>query len=124
MATIVDSINRMGPDRRRPILLADRPDGKQNSTVSLAQLIKEVRDEMQPDTKGRDIASRIGELSELQGDRSTLRLAFVNLISNAIKFTRKRPQAQIVIRCLEKKVEAVTLAGDVISRLPIVAGNF
>jgi PAS domain S-box-containing protein len=110
MATIVDSTKRMGTliDDLLSFSRIGRAETRE-TTVSMDQLVKEVRDEMQPETKGREIAWRIGDLPELYGDRSMLRLAFVNLLSNAVKFTRKRPLAQIEIGCLEKKDEAVTL---------------
>src|SRR5262249_33297775 len=110
MATIIESTNRMGTliDDLLSFSRIGRAE-KRETKVSLEQLVKEVRDEMQPETSGRDIAWSIGQLPELQGDRSMLRLALVNLISNAVKFTRKRPHAQIEIGCLDKKDEAVTL---------------
>ena len=38
-----------------------------------------------------------------------LRLALVNLISNAVKFTRTQPQAEIEIGCTEHKKDHVVL---------------
>ena len=110
MATIVESTKRMGTliDDLLSFSRIGRTE-KRETTVSMDQLVKEVREEMKPETTGRDIAWSIGHLPELHGDRSMLRLALVNLISNAVKFTRKRPHAQIEIGCLEKKDEAVTL---------------
>jgi PAS domain S-box-containing protein len=69
----------------------------QQTTVSLEQLVQEALAEVRPETAGRDIAWTIGPLPAVYGDRSMLRLALVNLISNAVKFTRTRPQAQIEI---------------------------
>jgi len=40
------------------------------TTVSLEQLVKEVRDEMQPETSGARSLWRIGALPDLYGDRS------------------------------------------------------
>jgi PAS domain S-box-containing protein len=65
--------------------------------VSLAQLVKEALVEVRDDTVGRNIVWKIRALPDFYGDRSMLRLVLVNLISNAIKFTRKRPQAEIEI---------------------------
>jgi light-regulated signal transduction histidine kinase (bacteriophytochrome) len=72
------------------------------TTVSLEELVKEVLGEVQPETDGRNIAWKIGALPDLYGDRSMLRLALINFISNAVKFTRTRSQAEIEIGCLEK----------------------
>jgi PAS domain S-box-containing protein len=83
------------------------------TNVSLEQLVKEVLGEVQPEMDGRDIAWTIGALPDLYGDRSMLRLALVNFISNAVKFTRTGPQAEIEIGCLEKdKGEAVVFIRD------------
>jgi light-regulated signal transduction histidine kinase (bacteriophytochrome) len=57
---------------------------------------------MQPEIDGRNIAWTIGALPDLYGDRPMLRVVLINFISNAIKFTRTRPQAEIEIGCLEK----------------------
>ena len=73
----------------------------QETTVYLGQLVREVVEQMGPDTKWRNISWRIGNLPALYGDRSMLRLIFVNLIANAIKFTRPRETAEIEIGSLE-----------------------
>ena len=69
----------------------------QKTLVNLAQLVREALSEVREDTEGRNIAWKIGTLPDFYGDRSMLRLVLVNLISNAIKFTRTRPQAEIEI---------------------------
>ena len=69
----------------------------QKTLVNLAQLVKEALNEVREDTEGRNIAWKIGTLPDCYGDRSMLRLVLVNLISNAVKFTRTRPQAAIEI---------------------------
>ncbi len=67
--------------------------------VSLNLLQEEVRRELEPDLAGRTVAWTIGELPEIYGDRSLLRQVFVNLMSNAVKYTRHRPEARIEIGC-------------------------
>jgi PAS domain S-box-containing protein len=73
----------------------------QKTVVSLAQLVREALAEVRRDTEGRNIAWKIGALPDFHGDRSMLRLVLVNLISNAIKFTRTRTQPEIEIGCSE-----------------------
>jgi signal transduction histidine kinase len=67
--------------------------------VSLEQLVEEALTEVRPDTVGRKIAWRVGGLPAWYGDRSMLQLALVNLISNGVKFTRTRSQAEIETFC-------------------------
>jgi light-regulated signal transduction histidine kinase (bacteriophytochrome) len=79
------------------------------SMLSLQQLVEEALVEIGQDTGGRDIVWRVGTLPTWYGDRSMLRLAIVNLVSNAVKFTRTRPQAEIEIACLDQKQDQVVV---------------
>ena len=80
-----------------------------NTVVSLGQLAKEISNEVEQQAEGRNIVWKIGTLPGLHGDRSMLRLALVNLISNAVKFTRTRPQAEIEIGCTDGKPDEVVV---------------
>ncbi|MFH2066498.1 MAG: PAS domain-containing sensor histidine kinase, partial [Pseudomonadota bacterium] len=68
--------------------------------MDLENLVRDVIRELEPDVVGRDIAWRIGDLPTVDGDASMLRMVLVNLIANALKFTRPRQQAQIEIGSL------------------------
>lgn len=65
--------------------------------VSLQQLVQEAQSEVAQETDGRNINWKISRLPACYGDRSMLRLVLINLIANAVKFTRTRPQAEIEI---------------------------
>jgi PAS domain S-box-containing protein len=72
------------------------------TTVSLEQLVQEAVTEIRQDTGGRDIVWRVAALPAVYRDRSMLRLAFVNLIANAVKFTGTRARAEIEIGCTDQ----------------------
>ncbi|MFZ3376534.1 MAG: ATP-binding protein, partial [Chthoniobacterales bacterium] len=65
--------------------------------VSLQQLVQEAQSEVAQETDGRNINWKVGKSPACYGDRSMLRLALINLIANAVKFTRTRPKAEIEI---------------------------
>jgi signal transduction histidine kinase len=81
----------------------------QKTLVNLDQLVKEVLGEVRQETNGRDIVWRIYPLPVCYGDRSMLRLALVNLVSNAVKFTRPRAQAEIEIGFTDQKQDQVVV---------------
>jgi PAS domain S-box-containing protein len=79
------------------------------TVVSLQQLVQEAVAEVGPEIAERDVAWKIGKLPPTFGDRSMLRLALVNLISNALKFSRTRPRSEIEIECSEQSESRVVL---------------
>jgi light-regulated signal transduction histidine kinase (bacteriophytochrome) len=102
LVMILDSAKRMG-DLIDDLLSFSRIGRAetQKTLFSLTQLVKEALTEVRQDAKGRNIAWKVGPLPDFYGDRSMLRLVVVNLISNAIKFTRTRTQAEIEIGCAD-----------------------
>jgi PAS domain S-box-containing protein len=59
--------------------------------IHLDELVREALGDFQAETKGRNIAWNIHPLPAVRADRALLRMALVNLISNAVKFTGLRP---------------------------------
>jgi PAS domain S-box-containing protein len=98
MAMMLEAAKRMG-DLIDDLLAFSRIGRAETrkTVVSLDQLVKEALTEIRQDTEGRIINWKIGALPEFYGDRSMLRLALVNLMSNAVKFTRMCAQAEIEI---------------------------
>jgi PAS domain S-box-containing protein len=67
--------------------------------IDLNELIRAVLKDFLVKTTKRDIVWEIPPLPAVRADRVLLRLALVNLISNAVKFTGVRAQARIEIGC-------------------------
>jgi two-component system, sensor histidine kinase and response regulator len=65
--------------------------------VRFAELIQRVIDGMSNERAGRDIEFVIADFPTWQVDQGLMQQVFVNLISNAIKFTRERPHARIEV---------------------------
>ena len=82
------------------------------ASVSLDPLVTEVLRELEGEAEGRRIEWRIAPLPSVEGDPAMLRQVFVNLISNALKYTRPRPEAQIEIGARVENGETVIFVRD------------
>ncbi len=67
------------------------------SRVDLKLLIEGLVRDSAVETVGRSVEWKIGQLPVVQGDPSMLRMVFVNLLSNSVKYTRTREHARIEI---------------------------
>lgn len=86
MGRLIDDLlafSRMG---RTEMLLAP---------VSLGNLLQDVLKDLRWEVGNRKIAWEIDPLPKVHADATMLRLVLTNLVSNAIKFTRYRPDARI-----------------------------
>jgi PAS domain S-box-containing protein len=65
--------------------------------VPLGPLVEDVIAQLRADAQGRSVSWKQGHLPEVEADPALIRQVFVNLLSNALKFTRPRDPAEIEI---------------------------
>ena len=65
--------------------------------VPLESVVSGVLQTLAPDITDRNIDWQIGPLPEIDGDPLLLRQVFVNLLNNAVKYTRRKEQARIEV---------------------------
>jgi signal transduction histidine kinase len=65
--------------------------------VDLGLLAREVIADLESEARGRNIVWEVATLPVVVGDAAMLRQVMFNLIANALKFTRQRPEARIEI---------------------------
>jgi PAS domain S-box-containing protein len=82
------------------------------AVVDMDQLVNKTLNYLKFETMGRDIVWEVGELPEVNGDPSMLRLVVENYLSNAVKYTRTRELAVIEIGSTSNQEETVFFVRD------------
>jgi PAS domain S-box-containing protein len=110
---IVDAARRMA--RLIDDLLALSRTGRaavQKRPVSLGALVREAKDELAGELEGRPVVWEIAALPEVQADPALLRLALVNLLANALKYSRGRDPARVSVTAQPADGEVVVCVRD------------
>jgi hypothetical protein len=80
--------------------------------VATGTIIEQVLCDARQQAKGRTVSVTVGEAPALWGDPSLLKQVFINLIPNAFKYTRTRPETVIEIGSSEIGGERVFFVRD------------
>lgn len=100
LGVIRESARRMGcliDDLLAFSRLSRQPLAKQ--TVDMAGLVRSVLGDFATECATRQVEVSLGELPPCAGDPRLLRQVLVNLVSNALKYSRKRAQPTLAIGC-------------------------
>jgi light-regulated signal transduction histidine kinase (bacteriophytochrome) len=87
----------------RDLILAD---------IDLQALVSDVIEELKPSFAGRRMEIRLGPLPHVTADTALLRKVWMNLLANAIKFTRPRETARIDIEAQVTASEVICCVKD------------
>ena len=98
---IADSARQMGMliDDLLAFSRMSRSEMQRIAICTDAMVHEVVKSALQGEPKERRIVWTIGPLPAVEADPSMLRQVWTNLISNAVKYSRKRPTAEIEIGC-------------------------
>jgi light-regulated signal transduction histidine kinase (bacteriophytochrome) len=88
MGMLIDDLLAFSRLSRHPLNL------QQGSPTAL---VKQVWDDLHLERQGRQVEFKVGELPVCHADYSLLKQVFVNLLSNALKYTRARPVGRIEV---------------------------
>jgi PAS domain S-box-containing protein len=111
--TIADSARQMG--KLIDDLLAFSRMGRtelRSAPVKLDTILAEALQELRGDSRGRDLQWNIQPLPEVQGDPAMLRQVFINLLSNALKYSREVSPTVIEVKAVETAEEHVISVRD------------
>ncbi|KEF35384.1 histidine kinase [Deinococcus sp. RL] len=80
--------------------------------VDLGAVVREAWQDLEPDRAGRAVEFELGELPTVEGDAALLGQVFTNLLSNALKYSRTREPARIVVSAAPEGEEVTVTVRD------------
>jgi signal transduction histidine kinase len=98
LEVIVDSVKRMGAliDDLLNFAKVERAQLRMQP-LDMDELVRESIRRVQPDAEGRQVVWEVQKLPEVEADHSLLEQVLVNLLSNALKYSRTRSEARVEI---------------------------
>jgi PAS domain S-box-containing protein len=84
----------------------------QKQTVVMTALVRQVLDDLRPDLLRRTVEFALGDLPECQADPVLLKQVLLNLLGNAVKYTREREVARIEVGAQARRGETVYFVKD------------
>ena len=80
--------------------------------VAPTDLVRQVLEDLHAERAGRQVEIMLGELPLCWAEPSLLKQVFVNLLTNAFKYSRQREVAYIEVGCRENNGECVYFVKD------------
>jgi signal transduction histidine kinase len=80
--------------------------------VAPVEVVQQALEDLRTEQEGRRIEMVIGELPQCQADPALLKQVYMNFLTNALKFTRKREEARIEIGCQQVNGEWIYFVKD------------
>lgn len=103
MAALIEDLLRFAKTAQQPLKM--RP-------VDLGVLVTHCLAEFRDEIAARHIEVAVQPLPRLQADEALLRQVFVNLLGNAVKYTRRRERAAIEVGCQASEGECIVYVKD------------
>ncbi len=88
MSGLIDDLLNFSRMGRQPLRVQE---------VALGALVDEARAELTPDTEGREVTWKVGALPTVRGDPGLLKLVVLNLLTNALKYSRNNAHSVIEV---------------------------
>jgi light-regulated signal transduction histidine kinase (bacteriophytochrome) len=80
--------------------------------IDMETLVRETLKDLEALCEERQIQITVGELPQCVGDRMLLKQVWINLLSNAFKYSRKREHAVLEIGCVTEQGERIYFVRD------------
>jgi light-regulated signal transduction histidine kinase (bacteriophytochrome) len=103
MGRLVDDLLNLSRIGRQELAFQD---------IALSSLVAHAIEDIAPELAGRNIEWRIGELFSAECDPGLMKQVFINLLSNSVKYTRRREPALIEVGQTMQNGERIVFVRD------------